>query len=724
MQTLNLVAPDPYIDYDASWYAVASLATYVQDVVDVILTETPVEADYVGISCPYIKHSKLYAETIEKALDLSEHVHIGGMVATRAPEVIMQYVNRMYPLTIVKGYGEIAVREIVSGEKVSGAELDFCPRVDRDLLREWYVEPCEMYGECFASLLTTRQCAHNCPFCLPGNEMIYDGRGMLKRIDQFKVGDSILSYAEDGSLQVGVVKSNFSREASVRDLRYASHGPQRLIATKEHPVLTTQGWAELGDSDGSDVIWVSGNRIFGWRMRNISEFRDPWMEQVALRTQRDIENGSYEKRGKVCSETLRDGYASGRLKKTQTLETIAKILKSNQKHLNKLERTFLEACHIEGLNINRNYDVLDQNGRSICPDFVVEGSQKMIDIWTCPIRYIFKDRDDPEYQDGRINHAKSCGYKLLLHQVPDRSAKFLIENGWMDRVRRFIDNGRELHVRGIDPANVAQMGFIELDAVVQVFNVECEPFNNYIHSSGVVMHNCSQLTDSRKVLLMPAIEVVRDLEELVEEYGVTRVAIFDDNFWVSKQRIQDIIHEVKKINLEMPKLDIAMRASKINEKNISMMKKLNVYSVVIGAEAATDSVMKNLKPGVKVADLERTFEMLPENDIKVVAGFVIGHTYETEENLIALIEMIQNYGSDPDILMNVATAIPYPGTKFEEIEREAGFDPSITWFSEQVALPDKPYMKTCPVNMDVYEELVHELAKVEKACNESCKWVQ
>lgn len=399
MKTLNLVAPVPFIDYDASWYAVASLATYVQDVVEVILTEKPIEADFIGISCPYIKHSARYAHAINTALNLSDNVHIGGMVATRAPEVLMQYIGQKKRVTILKGYGEIGVREIVTEQPVSGLEPEFCPKVDRKFLAKFYEESREGYAGRFASILTTRQCGHTCPFC-------------------------------------------------------------------------------------------------------------------------------------------------------------------------------------------------------------------------------------------------------------------------------------------------------------------------------------SQLTDSRRVLLMPAPMVVKDFRELVEVYDVKQVGVFDDNFWVSKQRIKDIIDEVQKIGLEMPKLDIAMRASKIKESTISMMKQLNVSSVVIGAEAATDEVMKKLKPGVKIADLERTFEMLPESGIKVVAGFIIGHPWETEANLEALIELIQKYSSDTEVMVNVATAIPYPGTKFEEMEREAGFDPSKTWFSEQVALPEEPYMRTCTVESDAYTELVHGLAVAEKLCNSTCSWEQ
>lgn len=103
--------------------------------------------------------------------------------------------------------------------------------------------------------------------CMPKGEKVFDGNGLLKDIDQFVVGDEMLSWTL-GEFRKSKVSRVTTRKVKISDLRFVSPGLNgTLRATFDHPVLTPSGWKPLGEVNKCTFIEgyvrTSLHNIFG-----------------------------------------------------------------------------------------------------------------------------------------------------------------------------------------------------------------------------------------------------------------------------------------------------------------------------------------------------------------------------------------------------------------------------------------------------------------------------
>jgi MoaA/NifB/PqqE/SkfB family radical SAM enzyme len=88
-------------------------------------------------------------------------------------------------------------------------------------------------------LIVSDLCQQNCGFCMAVGTMVSTPSGD-RRIEEIKGGDTI--YGPDG-------QATRTRETSVRDVEEVVElvaGGCRIVASPEHPVLTQDGWKEIG----------------------------------------------------------------------------------------------------------------------------------------------------------------------------------------------------------------------------------------------------------------------------------------------------------------------------------------------------------------------------------------------------------------------------------------------------------------------------------------------
>lgn len=102
---------------------------------------------------------------------------------------------------------------------------------------------------------TQSGCPVGCRFCLPPDEMILTDCGQ-KRIKDFVVGDTVVSY-RDGSRLINTVIKTMCNDYDGDLIEIELENGQKIVLTPNHEVLTDKGWVPCGDiAEYEDLIVI------------------------------------------------------------------------------------------------------------------------------------------------------------------------------------------------------------------------------------------------------------------------------------------------------------------------------------------------------------------------------------------------------------------------------------------------------------------------------------
>ncbi|MFH1791619.1 MAG: radical SAM protein [Candidatus Omnitrophota bacterium] len=152
--------------------------------------------------------------------------------------------------------------------------------------------------------------------------------------------------------------------------------------------------------------------------------------------------------------------------------------------------------------------------------------------------------------------------------------------------------------------------------------------------------------------------IVREIQHLVREYGARDIAFVDSLFTPDKQRVRDIIREMRKANLNVS-WTCAIRADIVDRDLLKEMKEAGCWRVRIGAESGSDEVLKFIRKGMTTAEIGSAVRWAHEVRLSPKAFFMIGHCTDTEKTVRETIDFALRIPLD-DITVQLNT--PLPGT--------------------------------------------------------------
>lgn len=194
--------------------------------------------------------------------------------------------------------------------------------------------------------------------------------------------------------------------------------------------------------------------------------------------------------------------------------------------------------------------------------------------------------------------------------------------------------------------------------------------------------------------------VVQEIEELVDRWGVKYVDFEDDNLTFNKDRIRRICQLIVERGLpivwETPN---GVRADTFDEELLRLMKESGCHRLYLSPESGDQWVVDNIiNKKLDLGKVEEVVRLCKKVGIKVTCSFVIGLIGETKENIRKTIEFsrrLRELGADR-FGFNIAT--PYYGSRLHELAKEKGylvkeFDSSLLSTSEAlIETPEfKPY---------------------------------
>ncbi|MWA07690.1 B12-binding domain-containing radical SAM protein [Streptomyces sp. BA2] len=191
--------------------------------------------------------------------------------------------------------------------------------------------------------------------------------------------------------------------------------------------------------------------------------------------------------------------------------------------------------------------------------------------------------------------------------------------------------------------------------------------------------------------------IIGELDELHDEYGVTCFRFVDDLFL----GVRDVIHEHMKAFAEQRigeryVWDATGRINvldRLSDNDLDVLVDNGLREVALGIESGSDRILKAMDKRINAEMTERVAHRLMRHGIGVKGYFILGFPGETRADLDATVQHIRNLWeiadrNPGDLRASVFEFRPYPGTPVWQTLTEAGHEPDALLAYGDVDLTD------------------------------------
>lgn len=165
--------------------------------------------------------------------------------------------------------------------------------------------------------------------------------------------------------------------------------------------------------------------------------------------------------------------------------------------------------------------------------------------------------------------------------------------------------------------------------------------------------------------------VVDEMEELVDKYGVRDIAFLDDIFMLNKRRAMKIADEIKNRNIDLSFVT-SSRVDTVNRELLECLKDAGMSTLYCGVESGSQRVLDLMGKGITLKQAEDAMKVTKKCGINVMGSFIIGYPGETAKEMDQTIDF--SIKLDPDY-SQFSILTPFPGTPvFYELKQKELLD--------------------------------------------------
>jgi len=183
--------------------------------------------------------------------------------------------------------------------------------------------------------------------------------------------------------------------------------------------------------------------------------------------------------------------------------------------------------------------------------------------------------------------------------------------------------------------------------------------------------------------------VVDEMEELVNKYGVKDIAFLDDIFMLNKRRAMEIADEIRSRGLDLGFIT-SSRVDTVNRDLLEHLKSAGMDTLYCGIESGSQRVLDLMGKGITLKQAEDAIKVTKEVGINIMGSFILGYPGETEREMDQTIDFAIKL--DPDY-SQFSILTPFPGTPLYYELKEKGLLDTEDWNKYSVLDPVIKYEK-------------------------------
>jgi anaerobic magnesium-protoporphyrin IX monomethyl ester cyclase len=155
--------------------------------------------------------------------------------------------------------------------------------------------------------------------------------------------------------------------------------------------------------------------------------------------------------------------------------------------------------------------------------------------------------------------------------------------------------------------------------------------------------------------------IVREIEYLKRNFGVSRFWMCDDIFGLKPNWVQEFNTRLKGQNLKISYYIQSRVDLLLKEDTIDCLAESGLEEVWVGAESASQKILDAMDKGTTVEQIYQATRILKDKKIKVAFFLQFGYLTENQEDIVKTIAMVKELMPDN---IGISVSYPLPGTKF------------------------------------------------------------
>jgi len=166
--------------------------------------------------------------------------------------------------------------------------------------------------------------------------------------------------------------------------------------------------------------------------------------------------------------------------------------------------------------------------------------------------------------------------------------------------------------------------------------------------------------------------VLDEMEEIVKNFGIDSIILYDDLFTLNKARVIEICRGILQRDLRF-QWKCEGRVDRIDEEMLYWLKKAGCSMIAYGVESGNQEGIDYLQKGITLTQIRRAFALTRRAGIKPMAYFILGIPVETYEQGLQTIAFARELNPD---YAQFSILSPFQGTKLYEDAKARG------WYQE------------------------------------------
>lgn len=176
--------------------------------------------------------------------------------------------------------------------------------------------------------------------------------------------------------------------------------------------------------------------------------------------------------------------------------------------------------------------------------------------------------------------------------------------------------------------------------------------------------------------------VIDELRECYDKYGIREFDFFDSNFTTDKQRVFDICQAIMDSGMKIY-WSIRSRVDSLTLDMIEPLEKAGCERIYFGIESADPQVLKNIRKGICVERVKEVIEAVSKSRIDAFGYFMFGSYGDTVESITRTMDYAVTLKLD---YAQFSRATPLPNTPWYRMyEEQFGHD----YWKDTIVDPDK-----------------------------------
>lgn len=234
-------------------------------------------------------------------------------------------------------------------------------------------------------------------------------------------------------------------------------------------------------------------------------------------------------------------------------------------------------------------------------------------------------------------------------------------------------NERRKPIRKLDSIPFPQWDLFPMDeytSCISKYNMGKDEKSLDIITSRGCINECTFCYRMEKGIRLRSIKnIIEEIIELKERYGVTYLSIFDELFTFPKKKIFEFTDALENNDIKI-KYDCQVRVDTFDDEVADCLKRSGCQLANFGLESMDQNVLDLMKKNTRVEDNTRAITIALKYNLGAGLNFIWGNIGDTEESLKKDVAFIKKYNTY-NHLRNIRPVTPFPGSElyYEAISR-------------------------------------------------------